>query len=611
MTGEISNHLWQSTLFAIAVGLISVALRRNQARIRYWLWFSASVKFFVPFTLLITFGSHLEWAPTVQQITPPAVSSAMGQISQPFSDFSRMAEPTPPSTPGDAAQFTIAVLALVWMSGAMALALSRLRLWRRVRAVVRASTLRHVPGIPSGVDVRSAPGLMEPGVVGWWRPVLLVPQGIEDHLTPRQLDAIIAHELCHVRRRDNLTSTIHMVVEAIFWFHPLVWWIGARLIEERERACDEEVLRLHGDPRIYAEGILNVCRRYAGAPLVCVSGVSGANLRKRIEAIMMNRLGRRLNVATKAALAAAAVTVLTLPVVVGALSPAADRTVVVTASAEVQRVVSEATERFGVVTIRQNKGPAAGGPVGGGIGFRAGRFSAENITLQQLITYAYELQAFEIFGAPSWAASDRFDIAGTMEPSPTGLSDQGPRQRRLLRALLAERFELVVHEERRDMPVYSLVLARPDRRLGERLRPFEGECMETVPPEDLKAPWLSTPDPGKGPGRGPSPCMLFTGVGRLSSSGTMLSALSSTLARFPAVSRRVIDRTGLTGRFEYDLEWTPMVVPPGAAAPDRPSSDTGPTIFTALREQLGLRLESTKETITVLVIDSVNQPSPN
>jgi len=99
-----------------------------------------------------------------------------------------------------------------------------------------------------------------------------------------------------------------------------VWWIGARLIEERERACDEEVLRLYGDPRIYAEGILNVCKRYVEAPLVCVSGVSGANLRKRIEAIMMNRVGRRLNVATKVALAAAAMTVLTLPVVVGAMS---------------------------------------------------------------------------------------------------------------------------------------------------------------------------------------------------------------------------------------------------------------------------------------------------
>ena len=603
MTGEISNHVWQSTLFAVAVGLLSVALRRNQARIRYWLWFSASVKFFVPFTLLITFGSQLEWAPTAQQITPPAVSSAMGKISQPFSGSSLAAEPTPPSTPGDARPFTVAILALVWMSGALALALTRFRLWRRVRAVVRTSTRCYVPGIPFGVDVRSAPGLMEPGVVGWRRPVLLVPQGIEDLLTPRQLDAVIAHELCHVRRRDNLMSTIHMVVEAVFWFHPLVWWIGARLIEERERACDEEVLRLGGDPQIYAEGILNVCRRYAEAPLVCVSGVSGANLRKRLEAIMMNRVGRRLNVATKVALAAAAMTVLTLPVVVGAMSPVA----------QVRGVVPDATERFEVATIRKNTGPAVGGPIGGGIGFRPGRFSAENITLQQILTSAYELQAYEIFGGPDWVTSDRFDIAATMPPSPTVLDDLNARarNRRLIRALLAERFKLVVHEERREMPVYSLVLVRPDRKLGERLRPFDGECMEPgAVPDSLKAPWLApSPDSSKGP----NPCMLFTGVGRLSARGTMLSVLSSTLARFPAVSRRVIDRTGLTGQFDFDLEWTPLVTSAGAAAPGVPDlpSETGPNLLTALQEQLGLKLEPAREAVPVLVIDGVNRPSPD
>jgi len=129
-------------------------------------------------------------------------------------------------------------------------------------------------------------------------------------------------------------------------------------------------------------------------------------------------------------------------------------------------------------------------------------------------------------------------------------------------------------------------------------------------PDSLKAPWLApSPDSSKGP----NPCMLFTGMGRLSARGTMLSALSSTLARFPAVGRRVIDRTGLTGQFDFDLEWTPLVTPPEAAAPgvpDRPS-ETGPNLFTALQEQLGLKLESAKEPVPVLVIDGVNQPSPD
>ena len=105
--------------------------------------------------------------------------------------------------------------------------------------------------------------------------------------------------------------------------------------------------------------------------------------------------------------------------------------------------------------------------------------------------------------------------------------------------------------------------------------------------------------------------LAFTGVGRISAQGTTLSDLTMILARFPAVSRRVLDRTGLTGRFDFDLEWTPLVAPPGPPPPGVPSDAAGPTLFTALQEQLGLKLESTKETIAVLVIDSVNQPSPN
>ena len=72
-------------------------------------------------------------------------------------------------------------------------------------------------------------------------PVLLWPEGLSEKLDDAHLEAVIAHELCHVRRRDNLTAAVHMLVEAVFWFHPLVWWLGARLIDERERACDEEV----------------------------------------------------------------------------------------------------------------------------------------------------------------------------------------------------------------------------------------------------------------------------------------------------------------------------------------------------------------------------------
>jgi hypothetical protein len=293
MNGALTNHLWQSTLFAVLVWILAFVLRKNRAQIRYWLWFSASFKFFVPFTLLMTLGGYLALTPPAQKIAihiaAPAVSPTMVRITQPFPgtvSLMPFGEKTRDWLP--VSLFAIGV------SGFLGITLMRFRDWLRIRATVSSST---VSDIAASVPVRSSPGLLEPGVVGLWRPILLLPAGIKERLTPPQLEAVLAHELCHVRRRDNLFASIHMIAEAAFWFHPLVWWIGARLMEERERACDEEVLRLGSEPHIYAEGIVNVCKLYAESPLVCISGVTGSNIKKRIEVIMANHIVLKLNFA--------------------------------------------------------------------------------------------------------------------------------------------------------------------------------------------------------------------------------------------------------------------------------------------------------------------------
>ena len=157
-----------------------------------------------------------------------------------------------------------------------------------------------------------------PVLSDWLKPCpSCCPRVSSERLTPSQLEAVLAHELCHVRRRDNLFASIHMIVEAVFWFHPLVWWIGARLVEERERACDEDVLSLGNQPRIYADAILNVCKLYVESPLVCVSGVTGSDIKRRIEAIMTNRRVQTLNRAKKILLATAGFAALVGPVVIG------------------------------------------------------------------------------------------------------------------------------------------------------------------------------------------------------------------------------------------------------------------------------------------------------
>ena len=131
MIGELTNHLWQSTMFSVLAGLMTVAFRKNRAQVRYWLWLSASFKFLIPFSLLISLGSHLQWAPAAQKIAVPAVSFTMVQIAQPFPDTL----PVAPPTRGRSDWAPMAVLG-VWACGFGTIALIRFRDWLRIRAAV-------------------------------------------------------------------------------------------------------------------------------------------------------------------------------------------------------------------------------------------------------------------------------------------------------------------------------------------------------------------------------------------------------------------------------------------------------------------------------------------
>jgi beta-lactamase regulating signal transducer with metallopeptidase domain len=238
----------------------------------------------------------------------------MEEVSQPFTAMPVATPPVPPPLTAARTPFQVVLLS-IWLCGFVGITVSWWIRWRRILATVRSgSPVRLSMPIPT----RSSPTLLEPGVFGIYRPVLLLPEGIFERLTPTQLQAVIAHELCHIRCRDNLTAAIHMFVETVFWFHPAVWWIGRRMVEERERACDEEVLHLGSEPQVYAEGILNVCKLYVESPLPCVSGATGSDLKRRIEAIMANRVGHGLTRAKKLLLAIVGIAALAVPVMIGA-----------------------------------------------------------------------------------------------------------------------------------------------------------------------------------------------------------------------------------------------------------------------------------------------------
>ncbi len=325
----MANHLWQSTLFAALAAILTLAFKRNQARIRHHLWLAASLKFLVPLSLLIGFGSRLA-SPRFSLSGRSGLFSAVEGFSQPFT-FVVVA----PANHATKAASLLAVLpgliAAVWVCGFVTVVILWSVRWRRVAAVVQRSTpmvqgrevdalrqLEKIGGVRRPMAfLLSRESVVEPGIFGIFRPVLLWPAKISEHLQDSHLKAILAHEVSHAQRRDNLAAALHMTVEAIFWFHPMVWWLGARLVEERELACDEEVLQLGNPPSIYAESILRTCEFCVGADLACVSGVTGAELKKRIVRIMTPALAEKLSPGRRLLLASAGVAVVVGPVLFG------------------------------------------------------------------------------------------------------------------------------------------------------------------------------------------------------------------------------------------------------------------------------------------------------
>ncbi|HXC80078.1 MAG TPA: M56 family metallopeptidase, partial [Candidatus Acidoferrum sp.] len=329
---QVGNHLWQSTLCLAMVVLLTLACRDNRAHVRHWLWLAASVKFLVPFAPLMAiggqFGQHSH--ATVQ----PMMSFLVGTVSQPFSRSAFQPAAVASSGAGIHSLWTgPALLVGLWFLGCAVVLLRWYAGWRRVSAAVRqglpiedgreVDTLRRLErmhGLNGSIAVIVSNMSFEPGVFGIAKPVLLWPHDIGDRLDDGHLEAILAHEVCHVQRRDNLAVAVHMFVEALFWFHPLIWWVERRLVDERERACDEEVIRWGSQPHVYAESILKTCEFYIGSPFACLSGVTGSDLKKRIEAIMTNGTTHALTTAKRVLLASAGIAALAGPLVVGLLS---------------------------------------------------------------------------------------------------------------------------------------------------------------------------------------------------------------------------------------------------------------------------------------------------
>jgi uncharacterized protein (TIGR03435 family) len=583
----IANHLWQSTLFAVAVALLTLTLRKSQARVRYGIWLLASLKFLVPFALLVSLGGHLA-SPHAAVKTPAVLYSVVEEVGQPFPPAN-----APAIAPaGNLNTLLPDALAITWFCGMAAVIAQWCWRWRRVYRAMRGAacaedgrevaTLRRLEraaGIRPPIAFLIAHGALEPGIFGLVRPVLLWPTAFSAHLDDAQLEAILAHEICHVRRRDNLAAAIHMLVEAVFWFHPLVWWIGARLVDERERACDEAVVQLGAEPQVYAESILKASRFCVESPLVCVSGVTGSNLEKRIVRIMTQQLAGKLTLARKLMLAALGLPTVIAPVAFGLLHTP-------TASAQAPPQALPALES---VSIKPNQGgptqmlglPPLIGP---------GKLVLQNQRVVDLIAYAYVARDFQITGGPTWVRDQRYDIDAEEPASRIAELEkltpraQGEERRLMAKAILAERFHLQVTRATKDMPGYVLVIAEGGPKLSEA-------AAQPVAPNGEKM--ISVREMSKG------------GKWDLTLTGPV-GALAGMLSEH--LQQPVVDKTGLTLNYDLTLETGPTGtndLPLASNAEDKQKED----ITTALVDQLGLKLEPQHAPVEMIQIDQVEAPA--
>jgi beta-lactamase regulating signal transducer with metallopeptidase domain len=315
---------------------------------RYLVWLIALFKFALPSALIFLLAaqagvdlSSFSLQRHQSESSTLNVSPLLSPVSSPVAPAPTRAAKPPASEPGrfgavsaeaslEAGGRLYGALTCVWLAGCALLGLSWLRKSRGLSAALRRGTyltsgreaeaLRSVRawfGMQREVKLVVTSAVSEPGVWGIWRPVVLLPEGVAERLDDDELEAVFMHELSHVERWDNLAGVFQRALCCLFWFHPVVWLIGRRLLAEREQACDDVVVRRGGASAVYAKGIAKVCRYCLGWEVAGLAKATGSDLRQRIERIISNRAGQRTSAAQVLTLAALAAGVLGLSLASG------------------------------------------------------------------------------------------------------------------------------------------------------------------------------------------------------------------------------------------------------------------------------------------------------
>jgi uncharacterized protein (TIGR03435 family) len=579
------DFVWQGTLVALPVAVGLRALRRRSPQARYALGATAMIAL----VALPVVTTVLRYATGEREMVPVSVVAESSRIAR-FENrevaFTVNARPDYLPTLASVEPWILPV----WSVGVLLLSLRLAMGGLQVRALRRSgrradadlcervSRLATRMGIHRPIDLMTSTRIDCPSVIGWLRPLVLMPPAGAMGLTIEQLETVLAHELAHIRRHDYLVNIVQMIAETLLFYHPAVWWLSKHLRIERELCCDVEAVSVCGDAATYARALVTMARVQVASMAM---GSTGGSLSDRVRVL----LGVRVHEPRRSAALAAVVT--TAALVSMALA---------TINGQTEHL------RFEVASVKPARGDATGYR---GIAFLPGGVvRGSQVPLSFLITRAYDLSWKQLV-SDSDLLNERFEIearADVRALPPEGstieqtIRRQSPPLKKMLQTLLSERFNLVFHVEKRDSLVYALVVGPK----GHRLTPMFRDCgPRTV--DEAASNGSPCGFQGGGPARG---FRLY---------GAELPTLAGALTLF--TDRFVVDRTGIQGRFDIELPPWSTGGPPRSAAADlvqEPQPDpNAPSLFTVTQEQLGLRLEPTRAPIDMYVIDHVERPTPN
>jgi uncharacterized protein (TIGR03435 family) len=635
VTGWTLVHfVWQGAVIGLLAAVLLRVLRGSPATVRYAIACVAlGAMLLAPVITAVSLSQHLDEIAPLTLLSQPSATDA----TLPAAAATTIARtPLESLRAGVSVDTLLPLLVLVWFVGVVLLALRMARGAWRVHRIHRTA-LTMAPsrwsaeaqrvadrlGLTRAFRVVDAAMVATPAVVGCLRPVVLLPIAAFSTLTPEQIEAILAHELAHIRRHDGIVNLLQVLAETVLFYHPAVWWVSSRIRTEREHCCDDVAVAACGDPVRYAEALTELAAWNTTASRLALSATSGSLIRRVRRILGVSGGGSRrstIGVLTTGLLVLLLVTVGAAQFF--AAAPERGRSGEST-PARAGFGPAQVNDLLGFELLPGRPQYATDDPRSNvawqiDLEYPGGRVPFKGFTGRSLIRYAYGLTETPIVDVPAWLDSESLQLSTSLAAPPTEES-----ARAAIRAILEERLHLATHDDTRNFPVYELVRADANA-LGPRLRPASGECSTFAfvsNGDGLNGrPMLPSGSPDLRVHvireRGIRYCGIeptFTGIRAVR---VTMDAFAANMRRPRgpgAASRPVIDRTGLDGEYDFTLTVGPL---PAAAIASRYAAFASfaasfgvRTIQAALQEQLGRKLEEATAPVDVLVVDRADRPS--